>query len=150
MRTDRPFMPGYGIQPDEAGLLPWQWAQQRLEQAHNYWVATADPHGEPHLAAVWGVWVQGAFYFSSGANSRKVRHLKSRPQCSVAPEGGAEAIVVRGTAELAAQPEQATAAYESKYGSGFPDALWVVRPQTVIAVVEAEFTQRATRWTFDD
>jgi len=143
-------MPGYGIEPAESGLLPWPWAQQRLEQAHNYWVATAGPDGEPHLAAVWGVWVDDAFYFSSGANSRKVRHLMSRPQCSVAPEGGAEAIVVRGEAQLAEQPEKATAAYKTKYGSGFPDALWRVRPRTVIAVVEAEFTQRATRWTFDD
>jgi general stress protein 26 len=150
MRTDRPFMPGYGIESGETGLLPWEWAQQRLEQAHNYWVATAAEDGEPHLAAVWGVWVGNAFYFSSGAGSRKVRHLKSRPQCSVAPEGGAEAIVVRGNAQLAGKPAEATAAYEKKYGSGFPDALWMVRPQTVIAVVEAEFTQKATRWSFDD
>ncbi len=143
-------MPGYGIEPAESGLLPWQWAQQRLEQAHNYWVATSGADGEPHLAAVWGVWVDSAFYFSSGANSRKVRHLKQRPQCSVAPEGAAEAIVVRGQAQLSGRPEQATAAYKTKYGSDFPDALWLVRPRTVIAVVEAEFTQRATRWTFDD
>jgi hypothetical protein len=142
-------MPGYGIQSGKTGLLPWQWAQQRLEQAHNYWVATADAAGVPHLAAVWGVWVDNAFYFSSGAKSRKVRHLRDRPQCSVATEGGAEAIVVRGKGEPAGQPRKATAAYKKKYGSGFPDALWMVRPQTVIAVVEAEFTERATRWTFD-
>ena len=143
-------MPGYGIETGQEGLLPWEWAQQRLEQAHNYWLATAGVDGEPHLAAVWAVWSDNGFYFSSGAGSRKVRHLRQRPQCSVAPEGGAEAIVVRGFAELAERAEKATSAYETKYGSGFPDRLWVVRPRTVIAVVEAEFTQRATRWTFDD
>ncbi len=40
--ASRPFMPGYGILPADAGsgLLPWAWAVERLERSHNYWVAT--------------------------------------------------------------------------------------------------------------
>lgn len=143
-------MPGYGIEAGENGLLPWEWAKERLEKAHNYWVATADSKGTPHLAVVWGVWVEDCFYFSTGRESQKAKHLATRKECSIAPDGGAESIVVRGAAELAKQPKAAAKAYKAKYGSGFPDALWQVKPRTVIAVVEAEFTTAATKWTFDE
>ena len=58
-------MPDYGISPTTDGLLPWAWAVERLERAHNYWVATTGPDGAPHLAAVWGCWRDGTFAFST-------------------------------------------------------------------------------------
>ncbi len=143
-------MPGYGIAAGQDELLPWSWAQQRLEQAHNYWVATAGTDGTPHLAVVWGVWLDNCFYFSTGNESVKQRNLQARPECSVAPESGAESVVVRGTAQPADDLRAPTAAFREKYHSGFPDGLWRVRPKTVIAVVEETFTRTATRWTFDD
>ncbi|HCT77358.1 MAG TPA: hypothetical protein DGT23_12355 [Micromonosporaceae bacterium] len=136
-------MPGYGIEAGQNGLLPWEWAKERLEKAHN-------SKGTPHLAVVWGVWVEDCFYFSTGRESQKAKHLAARKECSVAPEGGAESIVVRGAAEPAKQPKAATKAYKAKYGSGFPDPLWQVKPRKVIAVVEAQFTTAATKWTFDE
>ena len=121
------------------GSLPWEWARQRLESAHNYWLATADRDGTPHLAVVWGVWHEDAFLFSTGPRSRKARDLQHRPPCSVALEGGAESVVVQGVASLVGHPDGVAA-----------DALWLVRPRTVVAVLEAAFTTAATRWTFDD
>jgi general stress protein 26 len=143
-------MPGYGIATADEGLLPWEWARQRLESAHNYWLATADRAGTPHLAVVWGVWHEDAFLFSTAPRSRKARDLRHRPQCSVALEGGAESVVVQGVASPVGTPAEVTRLYETKYGEGFPDPLWTVTPQTVIAVLEAAFTTAATRWTFDD
>jgi Pyridoxamine 5'-phosphate oxidase len=143
-------MPGYGITTSDEGLLPWEWARQRLESAHNYWLATADRDGTPHLTVVWGVWHEDAFLFSTGLRSRKARDLTSRPQCSVAPEAGAESVVVQGVATLVGNPHGVAELYRAKYGEGFPDPLWRVQPHTVIAVREAAFTTAATRWTFDD
>jgi hypothetical protein len=74
-------MPDYGIMPADAGggLLPWSWAVQRLDRAHNYWVATSKPAGSPHLAAVWGVWVDGAFHFSTaGVRARRATWRRTR------------------------------------------------------------------------
>ncbi|MEU4668583.1 hypothetical protein AB0F91_11525 [Amycolatopsis sp. NPDC023774] len=45
----RPHMPGYGIAPASAGLLPWHWADERLRTSHDYWLATVTPAGLPHL-----------------------------------------------------------------------------------------------------
>jgi hypothetical protein len=142
-------MPGYGIEAGEDGLLPWEWARQHLTDAHNYWVATAGPDGTPHLAVVWGVWHEDTFLFSTATRSRKARDLRDRPQCSVAPEGGAESIVVQGLATPAGSPPEVERLYVAKYGDGYPDPLWRVTPRTVIAVREAAFTTAATRWTFD-
>ena len=150
-------MPGYGIASDEDGLLPWAWAAERLERAHNYWVATTGPDGAPHLAAVWGLWHADAFCFSTGGRSRKARNLAADPRCVVTPEGAEESVVVEGVAEPVADPaelEALLAAYTAKYGAGFPDPaanpVFTVRPRVVFGIVEreAEFATAATRWEF--
>jgi PPOX class probable F420-dependent enzyme len=153
----RPFMPGYGLSPSADGLLPWSWATHRLERAHNYWLATRRPDGAPHLAAVWGVWRDDAFAFSTGGRSRKARNLAADPRCVVTPEGAEESVVVEGVAEPVTDPaelEALLAAYTAKYGAGFPDPaanpVFTVRPRVVFGIVEreAEFSTAATRWEF--
>ena len=44
-------MPDYGISSaDEGeGLLPWEWAAERLSASHNYMVATTRPDGPTTL-----------------------------------------------------------------------------------------------------
>lgn len=153
----RPHMPGYGIEPADrgSGLLPWSWAVERLERFRHAWVATVSDDGSPHVAAVWGVWHEGALHFSTGGESRKGRNLAARPACSIALDDAAESLVLQGAAVRVADPDtiaDVATVYEAKYGSGFPDdsPLFAVAPRVVIAVVEAEFTTTPTRWTFDD
>lgn len=78
-------MPGYGVRgADEGtGLLPWTWAEERLAGSHDYWVATAAADGRPHLMPVWGMWHDGALWFSSSTRSRKARNLRSNTRCSI-------------------------------------------------------------------
>ena len=156
--ADRPSMPGYGLAaPDEGdGLLPWSWAEQRLTDARNYWVSTADENGRPHSMPVWAVWVDGALYFSTGRRTRKTRNLSLRPECVVAPESGAEAVVLEGEAEEVADGatrELVAAAYTAKYPMGFPpdEPVFRVRPRRVFGLIETpdRFTRTATRWRFD-
>ena len=86
--SSRPHMPGYGIKgPQEGtGLLPWKWAEERLQKAHNFWVASTRPDRRPHVMPVWAVWMEGALYFSTGAKSRKARNLRANPSCVVCSE----------------------------------------------------------------
>ena len=62
-RASRPDMPEYGLLAADQGqgLLPWEWAQQRLETSHNYWLATTRTGGRPHMTTVWGVWWENVF-----------------------------------------------------------------------------------------
>ena len=158
--ASRPSMPGYGILPADAGggLLPWAWAVERLEGSHNYWVATCRPDRSPHLAAVWGIWLDGAFWFSTGGRSRKARNLAADPHCAVAPQDAGESVVLEGTAERVTDPERISRAlvvYTGKYGSGFPgpeeNPLFAVTPWLVVGLTEHDpgLSASATRWTFD-
>ena len=152
-------MPGYGLAPADGGdgLLPWSWAARRLKRARHYWVATSRPDGSPHLAAVWGLWRDDAFHFSTGGRSRKARNLAANPRCVVTPEQATESVVVEGVAEPVTDPAALAAlqaAYRAKYGEGFPDPaqnpVFTVRPGVVFGIIgrEPEFTTMATRWVF--
>jgi general stress protein 26 len=155
--ASRPDMPEYGLLPADQGkgLLPWNWAQARLEKSHNYWIATTRPDGRPHAAAVWGVWLDDTFYFSTGRSSRKARNLAVNPVCVVCTENAVEAVIVEGVAKLIqvhSAVDQINGAYREKYDSDFPDDsnIYAVNPKVVFGFVEAEpeFAGSATRWKF--
>ena len=103
-KPSRPQMPGYGMPKSTKGLLPWKWAEQRLRKSHNYWITTVKPDGSPHTMVVWGLWLDGAFLFSTGSQSRKARNLAQNPRCVVCTEKAEQAVVVEGVAEIAEVP----------------------------------------------
>jgi nitroimidazol reductase NimA-like FMN-containing flavoprotein (pyridoxamine 5'-phosphate oxidase superfamily) len=160
-------MPGYGIAAAKAGrgLLPWRWAAERLETGRTYWIATADPAGKPHVMPVWGLWFGGAFYFSTGNESRKARNLAADSRCSVAteidfkkrPKKGdiKDSVVLEGIAEVITDSrakKRFAKLYQEKYAwnmEGFDEPVYRVRPQAVFGLT-SEFTQTATRWTFEE
>jgi hypothetical protein len=162
-KASRPYMPGYGILDADGGrgLLPWDWAVERLTKSRNYWVSTTCADGRPHCVPVWGIWLDGAFYFSSGAKSRKVRNLAGNPNCVVCPEDGTQAISLEGVVEKvthAATIRRFVEDYNRKYNWDLkPETvldmgpIFAVPPRKVIAVDAApgEFQGSATRWLFD-
>jgi hypothetical protein len=151
----RPELPGYGVAPaDEGeGLLPWAWAEERLAASRSYWIATGRPDGRPHLAPVWGVWWDGALWFSTGRRSAKVRNLAADPRCTASTESAAEAVIVEGTAtEADVHPPEVVDAYSAKYGTGFPsdEPLLRLAPDRAFGFLDdaERFGTTATRWTF--
>src|SRR5688572_10968249 len=160
-KTSRPDIPDYGIlPPDEGeGLLPWEWAAERLLISHNYMVATTRPDGRPHVMPVWGLWLNGGFYFSTGRRSRKTKNLGANPHCVVSTDRADEAVIVEGVAEEItnqASLKPFYEAYKEKYDwdleqMGFDkEPVYIVRPSVVFGIRERDFTSSATRWKFDD
>jgi hypothetical protein len=153
-------MPGYGVAgPTEGkGLLPWRWARRRLAKSHNYWIATARPNGRPHLMPVWGLWLDDAFYFSTGAKSRKARNLRRNARCVISTERGDEAVIVEGAAarlKPRAIPTTFAPAYKKKYGWDMSDnkePVYRLLPQKAFAFIEHSdnFLNTATRWKFTE
>jgi len=155
--VDRPVMPGYGVAEGDAGLLPWSWAVERLITSPQYWVAAVDGAGRPHVMPVWGVWIDGAVWFSSGPRSRRARSLDVRPACSVATADPHQPVVLEGDAErvtdggaVAAFAQRANAKYDADYTVDFyrENATFRVAPRRVIALDDADFAGSPTRWTF--
>ena len=158
-KASRPHMPGYGILDADQGkgLLPWSWATERLATAHTYWVATTRRDGAPHVMPVWGVWLDNAFCFSTGAQSRKARNLAENSKCVITCEASEAQIIVEGVAEVNTGPELNrlfAEAYGPKYNwdmEDFNEPVYAVRPTVVFGFTPSadEFTSTATRWTFE-
>jgi nitroimidazol reductase NimA-like FMN-containing flavoprotein (pyridoxamine 5'-phosphate oxidase superfamily) len=151
----RPKMDGYGVPQSSEGTLPWQWALERLRQSHNYWLTSVRPDGAPHVMPVWGVWVEGAWYFSTGATSRKSRNLEHNARCVVCNENAEEAVILEGTAVRLKDdeiPQQAFKDYKAKYDWELDPKrgpVWKVSPQVVFAMPEQQFPQGVTKWVFN-
>jgi PPOX class probable F420-dependent enzyme len=158
----RPYMPGYGTKgPTEGrGLLPWSWAEERLTRSHDYWVATTRPDGRPHVMPVWGVWDDGALWFSSSKGSRKARNLTAEPRCAVTTDNAWEPVVIEGVAGVVTDHDALVRyigleneKYNTDYSVDFldPDANATFRlaPSWAFSLTEDDFEGSPTRWSFD-
>lgn len=142
------------------GLKPWSWADERLEKSHNYWIATSRPDGRPHLMLVWGVWWDGAFWFTTGPKTRKSKNLASEPHCAIGTDKADEAVIVEGIAEETTDRavwKKFAAVYDRKYSEDIMRLLEsssgsVFRVKPTIAFGQDEhaenFAESATRWRF--
>jgi hypothetical protein len=161
-RASRPYWPDALQGPLEAtsGLKPWSWAMERLERSHNYWISTARPEGHPHLMVVWGIWWEGAFWFSTGPRTRKAKNIAARPGCVIGTEKADEAVILEGIAQEIkdrAVWKQVAEIYDRKYGGDlFPlleasgGSIFRVEPHLAFGQDEhaANFLESATRWRF--
>jgi PPOX class probable F420-dependent enzyme len=158
---DRPVMPGYGVLSAEqgSGLIPWPEVERRLTVSHDYWVATVRPDGRPHVMPVWGVWLDGRLWFSSGLRSRKARNLAADPRCTLTTDDAQNPVVLDGVAARVADADGISAfvvAMNAKYDAGMTadfldpavNATFAVRPERAIALTHDDFTGSPTRWTF--
>src|SRR5579863_8915749 len=159
-KPSRIATPGYSFPKGTKGLLPWSWAEQRLEKSHNYWITTVKPDGSPHTMVVWGLWQDGTFLFSTGNTSRKARNLAKNQNCVVCTEHTDEAVIVEGAAEIAdvVARRKMLPAYEKKYKFdmssmkndilAMKEPVFAVRPLVVFALPEKHFQSKSTRWKF--
>jgi hypothetical protein len=149
VRRRRPdFGPTYGISESEEGMLLWNWAEERLAAARNYWVVTSDEDGEPSAAPVWGVWVDGAVYFGTNPESQKGRNLARDPRALVHLESGDEVVILHGEVEHRELDESIADAYEAKYDHR-PPGLLRLKPRRALAWLETDYPETATRFDFD-
>jgi hypothetical protein len=152
----RPLMPkGYNLPKTLEGSVPWEWAIERLTKSHNYLITTVRPDGRPHSMVIWGIWLDNAYYFSTGATTRKAKNLAGNPHCVICNENVDEAVIVEGDAhrlDVSDIPTPAFELYFKKYGWKLdPDLgpVFQVKPTVVFAMPERLFPAGATKWSFD-
>jgi general stress protein 26 len=152
--------------------IPWSRALEALESAEprtqTHFLATTRPDGRPHVAAIGALWVDGRFYFTSGAGTRKSRNLAANPNCVISASLTGIDLVVEGTAtkvtddktlqrlaeRYAAQGWPAsvkdgalTAEYSAPSAGPPPWDLYVLTAVTAFGVLTTE-PGGATRWRF--
>jgi hypothetical protein len=153
--ADRPFAPGYGIvgAKEGKGLLPWNWVTRKMKACRTFWLATIYAgHGRPHVMPLWGVWLDDAFYFSTGRNSRKGQNLTANPACTITNDHGEEAVILEGLASEVTDPaelDRVAFGYKKKYKMdprSMAEPIFRVDPRRVFGFVEKTFNRSATRW----
>lgn len=160
----RPLLPrDYGVPQTEEGMLPWSWANERLERARNFWFCTTRPDGRPHAVPAWGVWLDGVLYFEGSPQTRRARNLAANPALVAHLESGDEVVILEGEGREAWPParalaERLAAAFAAKYGESHgyrpgPEqwdggGLWALRPR--LAFAWSEFPRTLTRFRFPE
>ena len=134
-------------------FLPWSFADTRLRRAHNYWVCSTRPDSRPHTAPVWGMWSDGAFFFSTDPSSTKARNLSANPAIIVHVESGDEVVIIEGTCSSCDVTKELDAAYFRKYKMhliGFPAPMVMLRVNVAVVSAwrEKSFSASTTRWQF--
>ena len=128
------------------GLPPVDWADvvDRLEarsspahDAHNArttWLVTVNADGSPQVTAVGALWLDGTFWFQTGAGTRKARNVERDPRCSIALSIRDADVVFEG--EAIRVTERATVARLAK---AWADQGWPAEPDQSGSGITAPF-----------
>src|SRR3954466_2225689 len=114
------------------GLPPVEWTAvvKILEagtgpapDAHNSrttWMTTLNEDGSPHVTAVGALWVDGAFWFQTGAQTHKARNVARDARCTIAVSIRDADVVVNGTAAHVTDPVAVARAAKVWADQGWP------------------------------
>jgi len=98
------------------GLPPVDWAAvaEKLDagsapapdavNSRTTWLSTINQDGSPHVTAVGALWLDGTFWFQTGASTRKGRNVARDPRCSIAVSVRDADVVVEGDAARVTEP----------------------------------------------
>lgn len=113
-------------------LLDWGRIEARLDQGvsqapesggpnrHTCWLATINHDGSPHVTGIGALWVGGAFWFESGAGTRKAKNIARDPRCTLSVAAEEFDLVVDGEARLVTDPATVAARAARWAAEGWP------------------------------
>jgi hypothetical protein len=87
------------------------------------WLTTLNADGSPHVTAVGALWLDGAFWFQTGASTRKGRNVARDPRCSIAVSIRDADVVIEGDAVRVTQ-----AAALERVARSWSDQGWPAEP----------------------
>ena len=128
------------------GLPPVEWDAviEKLDagsapapDAHNArtkWLTTVNEDGSPHVTAVGALWLDGAFWFQTGAGTRKSRNVARDPRCSIALSIRDADVVVEGDAARVTD-----AANVARVAKAWADDGWPAEPDQSGSGITAPF-----------
>jgi len=94
--------------------------------AHNArttWLTTVNEDGSPHVTPVGAVWLDGTFWFQTGAPTRKHHNVERDPRCSVAISIRDADVVLDGEAVKVTDPAEIERVVQVWADGGWPAEL---------------------------
>ena len=115
---------------DGLPAVDWAGVVEKLEtgaaparDAHNArttWLVTINEDGSPHVTAVGAIWLDGSYWFQTGAGTRKSRNLERDPRCSIAVSILDADVVIEGSAARVTDSAVLARAAEAWAAGGWP------------------------------
>lgn len=99
---------------------PSRSAPNRPVNARTTWLCTVNDDGSPHVTAVGALWMDGAFWFQTGATTRKGRNVARDPRCSVAVSIRDADVVIEGDAVRVTEPHAVARLAKAWAEQGWP------------------------------
>ncbi|RIK44191.1 MAG: pyridoxamine 5'-phosphate oxidase [Chloroflexi bacterium] len=160
MTVGAPILPdGYILDGVEQQLLPWEYVEERMRTAVNYWIGTVRPNGRPHVSPIWGIWHDGRFWFDGSPETRRGKNIAQNPHITVNLEDGTKVVIMEGVVtdlhDLSLEfRETLSEIYTTKYAAHgyspgpetWESGIYVTDIHTVLAWTQ--FGVDMTRWKF--
>lgn len=128
-----------GLQP-----VDWQTVVDKLEarsapapdgiNSRTTWLCTINADGSPHVTAVGALWVDGTFWFQTGAGTHKSRNVAHDPRCSLALSIRDADVVIEGNAVRVTE-----AAAVARLAKAWADDGWPAEPDDSGTGITAPF-----------
>ena len=133
---------------DELPPVDWSATVERIADgsppapdAHNArttWLTTLNDDGSPHVTAVGALWLDGTFWFQTGAGTKKHHNVERDPRCSIAVSVRDADVVVDGHASRVTD-----AADVARAAKGWADGGWPAEPDPSGTGITAPFNAPA-------
>jgi hypothetical protein len=128
---------------DGLPVVDWAAVVEKLDartppapDAHNSrttWLSTINEDGTPHVTAVGALWLDGAFWFQTGA-TRKGRNVARDPRCSIAVSIRDADVVIEGDALRVTDPNAV-----ARIAKAWADQGWPAEPDESGSGITAPF-----------
>ena len=151
IQRSRPYIPDYGIEESDKGLLDWNFVEKHMTESKNYWLSTSTPKGNPHAIPIWGAWFKKCFYFGGGPDTKNRKNLSSNPNIVVHTESGVLVVIIEGIVTLETNDtinNEIITIYKEKYKLDHPAPFWRVDPIKVFAWNMEDYAGTPTKFTF--
>lgn len=114
------------------GLPPLEWATvaEKLDSgpapapdainSRTTWLSTVNQDGSSHVTPVGALWLDGTYWFQTGAGTRKARNIAHDPRCSIAVSVSDADIVVEGDAVRVTESSAVARAAKAWAEQGWP------------------------------
>ncbi len=79
-------------------ITPWATIRDYLAEGGHTWLATVRPDGRPHVVPVGALWVDGAYYVTTGQGTVKGNNLDHDPHCVISLSAHGFDMVCEGEA----------------------------------------------------
>ena len=108
-----------------------------VSNSRTTWLATVNEDGSAHVTAVGALWVDGTFWFQTGAGTRKGRNVARDPRCSIAMSIRDADVVIEGDAARVTEPGAV-----ARIAKAWADNGWLAEPTRAGRVSKPRSTHR--------